>query len=347
MSIWAFLFEPMRGLDLYEYYYRIAPIAEKYTVFDYINQAILKSEDFMYVVSLIVATDIGFPPHIMTSIYVGLYYFLIYKIVYFFIRNRHLMLHSYEILAIVTFSFFSVLPILVFSVARTLAAIDVIYLGIYYFLKGRWVKGILLCLTALTYHLGMFLLLFVLLLGLLFHAIRINSVVTSNKLLRYLFLGILAFFVCDYFPQFIGILQTYILDTEVLSMYSNHSYLNDATITSIFSSKLMWYYKIGKPLSLVIIYICIVNVRKADLLCNLGISLFLMYSFFMVCFTFISDRIMMFIPVFYGMLMAELISEKNQHNVNSMRFYSLMLLLTSVNLLSIYTERKSFFSFVS
>lgn len=343
ITILAYIFEPARALDLYDIYYDLAPSLERYTIYEFISKSIDSQSDFMYYISLMAFNNIGLSPRIMNMFYVCLYYLMIYKIVLLFIKKNKIQLSPREELFVVIAAFSSVLPIFVFSISRQLAAIDILFVGIYLLLKNKKILGCFICAFSLSFHLGNVIFIFILLTGLLFNYININRFV-KGTILRYCVLGIVGFFFLFYFPKFFIYIQSIVLDSELLLLYQNSDYLNNDKLSSVFKSDL-WYLRIAKPLSAFIMYICIVNIKKCDFLCNHGLATFVTYCFFLGCLAFIGDRIMMFVPILFGVLLAEITLEINCRKKTIPFFYVFVFIYCAFNIMNIYFERQNFFPF--
>ena len=295
----------------------------------------------MYEVSCVIAYDNGISLFLVNSFYVGLYYFLIFKIIHLYTRLHNIRLSQRSEIFITIFSFFSVLPILSFSIARMLASIDIFYIGIYLSLRKKYIFALLFVLLSLLFHYGSIIFIFALLLGVCFYFLRINNLVRSS-LMRYLLYGGLGI-LCFYSSNILSEIQSLIVGAEfVASRYQESIYMTDMLSESVLKSNVL-YLKFGKLFLAILILEEIVNLKNNKFVENIGIAIFLVYCFFLGSMDFLGDRIMMFIPFLNGIFMCQIICNRKIRRIYPLRQYLFMTVSIFMSLWCMYAERACFF----
>lgn len=345
LAIMAFLITPVKDLDLYQYYYDILPDAERYSIPDYIELCIATNQDFMYIVSLMFIKGMGLPIQLVNFFYVGLYYLLIFKILSIVTQSYSLNFYSRDYFIVIIATFFSALPILVFTISRTLAAIDILYIAIYYFLNKKYYKGTFFAIFSILFHVVSILFIFVIAIGCIFNYLEISQKF-NRTLYRYIFWGSISLVLMFFVPRLLEQIQFFILSLNVFYVYEGSSYLNDASSSLFTPGGYLWYLRYGKPYAAFVMFICLVNIKKHDEVVNYALAFLLVYCFIMGNMAFVSDRLMMFMPFLYGSLILCLLAEIKERKRNAMPIFILMLGSFLISMANIYVERASFFGFL-
>ena len=342
LAVMAFYFKPDFDLDIYRYYADTPGLA-RIPIHEYISDCINNYSDFMYRTTLILVYNMGFSLGVTNALYVGLYYFLIYKIISEYFNIRKIKLSKNDELIVVIASFFSALPIFVFSVSRMLSGIVVFYWGSYFLIRRKYIFGLLTIVASLTFHLGMSLFLLMLLFSWCVNKVDISKYL-NNQSFKLLFLLMVGFFPLFFFHLYFPLIQSFVFET---GLFGNHAYqeiyLNGGGVStqdSVFNRG-MWYIRYGEPLSLLILFLCLVKNRQREIV-NYGISFLFFYSSFLGCLSFIGDRLLMIMPALYGILMSNVIYEQRTKHKNASFYIRLMLFYSGFNILNFYTCRNVF-----
>lgn len=341
LALMAFIFSPNKDLDLYRYFNEVVPNVASQDLSLYITERIENYSDFMYEVTCVIAYKNGLSLSLVNSFFVGMYYLLIFKIVRLYIRLHNIHLSHQEETYIIFFSFFSVLPILSFSISRMLASIDMIYLGIYLSLNKKYLFALLFYLLSLLCHYGSIVFFLSLFVGFVFYKFQFNNLVHSLFLRYILFvcLGLLFFKSSGVLSE----IQTQILGAEILaSRYQNSEYFTSAHLENIIDRKVL-YLVAGELFLTFILLEEIVYLKKEKIVANVGIAIYLIYCFFMGSMAFLGDRIMMFIPFFNGISMSQIVYNKKVIGRNPVRLYLYMMIGILMSLWCFYVERAPFF----
>lgn len=343
LAIMAFYFKPDFDLDIYRYYENTPGLA-RIPIYEYISDCVNNYSDFMYRATLILIYNMDFSLGVANALYVGSYYFLIYKIISEYLIVRKIKLSKKDELIVIIASFFSALPIFVFSVSRMLSGIVVFYLGFYFIIRHKYIYGFLTIVASLTFHLGMSLFLLMLLFSWCVNKIDASKYLGNQKI-KLLFLLMVGFFPLFFFYLYFPIIQSFVFET---GLFGNHPYqeiyLNGdvaSSQSSVFYRE-MWYIRYGEPISLLILFFCLVKIRQHEVV-NYGISFLFLYSSFLGSVSFLGDRMMMIMPVLYGILMSNVIYEQRIKQRNASFFIRLMLFYSVFNILNFYTCRTVFF----
>ena len=344
LAFWAYIFTPVKGLDLYYYYYEYLPEDKSYTIPEFIMNQVETNNDFMYRVSLMAVDSIGMPIQLVNMFYVGLYYFLIYKILSCYIIKKKIRLSSNAVQFICISSFFSALPILVFSISRTLSAIVVLYIGIYLILNNKYVIGLIILFLSITFHIAALLFLFSLGSGLLFNIFNFSRRINSHFLFK-LSLGLLGVFFLLGLPVLFSQIQAFILSLNIFYTYAGTKYFHEDSI-SLLDGDYLRYLTYGKLLLMVVMYLCIISIKKSDILVNFAIPVFLFFCFVSGTMPFVGDRLMMLIPVLWGTMMLQVMNEYKEKRKNTIIFSGSIVLTLLFSFYCVCFESKSFFGFL-
>lgn len=341
LAFMAYIFSPNKDLDLYRWYYEKIPSMAYQDFGLYISNRIETYSDFLYEVICAIAYKNGISLFLVNSFYVGLYYLLIFKIIYLYSRLHNIHLSQRAEIFIILFSFFSVLPILSFSIARMLASIDMLYIGFYLSLKKRYIWASLFVLLSLLYHYGSVVFVFMLLLGFVFCVFQISKLVRTTLCcyLLYGFVGIL----CFYSSLVLSEIQALIVGANILSSrYQESIYMTDSLQINILENKVL-YLKYGEIFMAILLLEEIVSLKNEKYAQNIGIAIFILYCFFLGSMQFMGDRIMMFIPIFNGIFMCQIVYNRNLRGKKSVRQYIFMTISCFMSLWCFYAERACFF----
>ena len=341
----AFVFEPGKELDLYRWFYEEIPVISKYPLADFISDQIDIYDDFMYQVTCILAYKNGISLFFINSLYVGLYYYLVFKIINLYISINGIKLCQQDETIIILYSFISVLPILVFSIARMLASVDIIFLGIYFLLKKKRLLFFILLLFSLVFHVGSIIFIFILFVGFLFYLLNVDKWITTVRM-RYVLFSMLGCFLILFLPSSLNDMRILLLEMELFGQrYQNSSYLNSDDINSVFESTL-WYLKTAKLITAFVLFVLIVNAKKIRIPANFGIAIYIVYCFVLGSMSFVGDRIMMFMPIYNGILMYEIVYNYEKRGKNPSWFFLLICFQVFITVLSLLKERECFFPFL-
>lgn len=339
LAIMAYYFKPDSDLDLYLYYKEVPFLASK-PILEYIVDCVNDYSDFMYRSLLIIIYNIGFPVEIVTAFFVGSYFYLIYKILTEYLRIRKIKLSRQDELIVFIASFFSVLPIFVFSISRMLAGIVVFYWGLLFLIRQRYVFGLFLVFFSLTFHLGMVLFLFILFISWCINKIDINSYI-SNRTFRFLFFFLAGVSPLFFFYLFFPRILSYVYDLGLFGDRYQDTYLSNEEVASVFNNK-MWFVRYGEPFNLLIMFLLLVNAHQREEV-NYGLSFLFFYSVFLGSICFLGDRMMMMMPILYGILMTNVIYERKIKHKKASFFMLLIFVFTFFNIFNFYTCRPVFF----
>lgn len=341
LAFMAYIFSPNKDLDLYRWYYEKIPAVAYQDLGIFISNRIETYSDFLYEVTCAIAYKNGISLSIVNSFYIGLYYYFIFKIIVYYRRLHNIILSHRDEIYIIVFSFFSVLPILSFSIARMLASIDMLYIGIYFSLKKNYLFAIIFVLLSLLYHYGSVVFIISFLLGAVFNVFQINKLVHTS-LCRYLLYGSFGV-LCFLSSHILSEIQNLIVGAGFLtSRYQESIYMTDLLHESVLQSNVL-YLKFGKLFLIFLLLEEIVYLKKDKFVGNIGVAFFLVYCFFLGSMDFLGDRIMMFIPIFNGIFMCHIICNRKIRREYPVRQYLFMMVSILMSLWCMYAERSDFF----
>ena len=326
----AFFFHPDKELDLYRYYEIANSAYFNMSFLDYIKEQFFTEFDFFYGLSFLLIKKIGLPIEIINSFYVTIYYWIICKIILLYISLSSIEFErKFYIDYVIILIFFVCQPVLIFSISRQLAAIDIFYIGLFYYLKKQYIKAYLWIFLSMFFHVGMFIFVVVFILSYIIS--KWSAFFNSKYYSIYILLAVIFVSTINY-----SNIINFISNLNILPIRYQMTYAQN-TIAKTNSLSLDQYMQI------IILYINLVSIRKDRLLSSLGFLILLLLCFFKANMFFLMQRVFMFLPVFQGMFMINYFYQ-NLGNKYKSHFYILITFIAFLfSILNVYYYRRVFF----
>ena len=331
LACMALIFHPDEELDLYRYYENANMLSVDTSIWDYIKLQFLREGDFFYGVSFLLVKKIGLPISVVNFFYVGLYYWMIYKILSYYSTIRESdYKFSWLFVYVAVFTFWAVQPILVFSISRQVSAIAIFYIGILYYLKGKPKVCFLFIVFSMFFHVGMFMFIILVMLGYYVYKLRLY-----NLFARRTFVWLIV----------VGLIISAINLSTVMNIINNFSFIFSERYQNTYLGMEQDDSSMGLSLDMMLqILLLLMNLsilKNNNLLFSVGIVLYFALCFFATNMFFLVQRTFLFLPVFQGMMTLNYfrVSQKNE----TVNIYLLLTFATiSFSAMSIYFYRRCF-----
>ena len=274
----------VEALDIWRYYDVAKLDAVIYdNILDYIKHSIDINTDFIYFTSLWIACKLGVSLHLVTAMFLTMYYVISYLIV-----KKHFSNNSVP--SFILFYAFMFAPFIwVQEISRNLAAISILYIGIKYYLDKKYIKAFVWSLLSVFTHVSMIMYFPVFILAHFINGFKLSS--------KYVIIIILIFLLGSItMPSFL----VNVISHSIEGADSRYSYYSDGMdyVGPLQASGIGYGDKLPMTFSFIYSLILLMLNKSRDFIfwCQFGLTLLL--SFFFFSSLMFTNRLIMLLTLF-------------------------------------------------
>lgn len=332
-SFVVFSFTPQKALDITRYYSTI--YVYHGTVLDLLRESVYRNYDFIYIVSLKIAYDIGIPLNVLTSLYVSFFLIFSLKIVQEVMRK----VGVYRIPDIVVLSVNTIAPFVwLISVSRSTAAFCFFFYAVLKNCKKDYIRAmVFFTLSALT-HISMIIFIAIFIAGIILSPL-IKRIGSQRMILIFGLSVLLTIYLGNIISDFFIMLSASELEESRYSIYFSD-------FEGGFSTNFLLNSTIPKSQRIQLFSIIILNILLLvlDKIKDKFTSVLLLGEILLIFFTFsiphMVFRMILFMVPFVVISLCRIycLSPKKRETIKYC-----VIILTLFQLLGFYNERISFF----